>query len=359
MIPGLGASAPTPHPARRSPHLQVSPVAWAWMATAFLCAVCASSPAQQAVPQSKQPQERQSTGHENHAHAAPRPTVALTLDDLPTTDERPPQLSRAEIAGSIIRALQSGHAPPTYGFANAGQLADGPRDISVIRMWRAAGFPIGNHTYSHMDLGAKTAAEFEQDIAKDEPLLREQMASADWHWFRYPYLQEGDTLEKRREVRHWLAANHYRIAEVSISFDDWAWNDPYTRCLAQRDTRSLEWLKSAYMRSAAESLSASRRMSQAVYGRDIPYVMLLHIGAFETVMLPRLLDLLRRRGFALVPLEQAESDPAYSDDPDIALKAGTTFLAQLILARGLPPEQPTTAPLKKLENICAEPATAP
>jgi hypothetical protein len=40
--------------------------------------------------------------------------------------------------------------------------------------------------------------------------------SDNWHWFRYPYLNEGDTLEKHREVRSWLKANHFQIAEVTI-----------------------------------------------------------------------------------------------------------------------------------------------
>ena len=286
-------------------------------------------------------------------------SVAITVDDLPTTDDRPPDLSRAEIARSILNTLKAGHAPPTYGFVNAGQIADGPADIRILGIWRAAGFPLGNHTYSHMDLGAHTAAEFEQDIAKDEPLLRAQMGGQTgeraWHWFRYPYLQEGDTLEKRRGVRAWLFAHRYRIAEVSISFEDWAWNDPYARCVANHDTASIAWLKSSYIDTATEFLDVGRQMSNAVYGRDIQYVMLLHIGAFETVMLPRLLELLEQKQFTLVSLPQAESDPAYKDDPDIALKAGGTFLEQMMLAKHLQPIPHPPAPLDKLNNVCTAP----
>ncbi|MHB1699282.1 MAG: polysaccharide deacetylase family protein [Acidobacteriaceae bacterium] len=288
------------------------------------------------------------------AHLPPA-KVALTVDDLPTTDDRPAHLSRAHIARSILHALKKAGSPPVYGFVNAGQLEDGPADIRILKMWRAARFPLGNHTYSHMDLGAHTAAEFEQDIAKDEPVLQQQMGSQDWHWFRYPYLQEGDTLEKREEVRAWLAAHHYRIAEVSLSFDDWAWNDPYARCVAHHDTASIRWLKSSYLSSATESLAAGREMSNAIYGRDIQYVMLLHIGGFETVMLPHLMTLLKQKDFSMVPLDQAESDPAYLDDPRIALKYGGTFLEMMMLAKHLPSISHPQTPMRRLNSICTRP----
>ncbi len=281
--------------------------------------------------------------------------VALTVDDLPTTDERPPRLSRVQIARRILHTLRRSGSPPVYGFVNAGQLEDNPKDTRILKMWRAARFPLGNHTYSHMDLGAHSAAEFEQDIAKDEPVLQRLMVNQDWHWFRYPYLQEGDTLEKREEVRSWLAANNYRIAEVSLSFDDWAWNDPYARCVARHDANSIEWLKTSYMSAAAESLSSGREMSNALYGRDIQYVMLLHIGGFETVMLPHLIELLKQKDFRLVPLHQAESDPAYKDDPRIALKYGGTFLEMMMLARNLTPAPHPPTPMRKLNSICTRP----
>jgi len=33
------------------------------------------------------------------------------------------------------------------------------------------------------------------------------MVGQDWHWFRYPFLWEGDTLEKRHAVRAYLKQN--------------------------------------------------------------------------------------------------------------------------------------------------------
>ena len=261
--------------------------------------------------------------------ASGKTRVALTFDDLPAHGPVPTGLTRLDIAQSIIGTLQKYGAPPTYGFINARQLERTPADIDVLKAWRSAGFPLGNHAYSHMDLHANTAEAFEQDVLANEAMLRTLMGDGDWHWFRYPYLREGDTPEKYRAVRAALAANKYRIAQVTLDFSDYAYNDPYARCLARNDAESIEWLKESYLDRAQQSLSRGQDLAHAIVGREIKHVMLLHIGGFETVMLPRLLDLLKDRGFELTTLEDAQSDEIYTRVPVRDSNWSGTLLNQL------------------------------
>lgn len=231
--------------------------------------------------------------------------VALTFDDLPSHGPLPPGVTRVDIAKSIIAALQSHRAPPVYGFINAKQLEERPDDGQVLRLWREAGLPLGNHAYSHMDLHANPVEAFQQDVLANEAALRTYMGDRDWHWFRYPYLREGDTAEKHRAVRGFLDRQGYKVAQVTLSFDDYAYNEPYARCLAKHDTQGIDWLKESFLARASESLTRGQEASRTLFGRDIAHVMLLHIGAFQTVMFPRLLDLLQARGFTLTTLEEA------------------------------------------------------
>ncbi|MDE1176558.1 MAG: polysaccharide deacetylase family protein [Edaphobacter sp.] len=127
--------------------------------------------------------------------------VALTFDDLPEHGDLPPHVTRVGVARSILGTLKAEHMPPVYGFVNAVALEDTPSEIKVLRAWRAAGQPLGSHTYTHADLTAWTVPKYESDIARDEPFLEKLMAGQDWRWFRYPYLREGDTLEKRETIR--------------------------------------------------------------------------------------------------------------------------------------------------------------
>ena len=105
------------------------------------------------------------------------------------------------------------------------------------------------------------------------------------------------------------------------------------------------------MATAAEYIALDRQMAKLVYGRDIRHVLLLHLGAFETVMLPRLLDFMKNLGFKFVTLGEAEKDPAYRIDPDVALKDGGTLLDQMMEAKHIRFPQ-NGKPYEQLNAIC-------
>jgi peptidoglycan/xylan/chitin deacetylase (PgdA/CDA1 family) len=280
------------------------------------------------------------------------PEVALTFDDLPAHAALPPGLTRADIARSIIHTLQTSQAPPTYGFVNAKRLKEEPDNTQVLQLWRAAGYPLANHTFSHMDLHAHSVEAFEQDILANEATLQSFMGNQDLHWLRFPYLREGETVEKHNAIATYLKNRGYKVAEVTLSFDDYAYNDPYARCVAKNDEAAIEWMKASFLSRASEQIARGQEMSRQIYGRDIKHVMLLHIGGFETVMLPRLLGLLRDRGFKLVTLQEAESDPAYSIGPDLSSAGGGTLLQQMKIARHIPEIQHSEDPFTKLDALC-------
>lgn len=284
--------------------------------------------------------------------SADQPEVALTFDDLPAHGPLPPGLTREDIANSIIKTLQAAHAPPIYGFVNAKRLEEDPSTAQVLQSWRDAGFPLGNHTFSHMDVNKNSVVAFEQDLLADEPTLQKFMGDQDWHWLRFPFLNEGDTPEKHHAIGVFLKDHEYKVAEVTLSFGDYGYNEPYARCLAKNDKKAIEELKTNYLEGAADSLTEGQKMSTLVYGRDIKHVMLLHIGGFETVMLPRLLDLLKQRGFKLISLPEAESDPAYSTDPDLPSNWGGTFLQQMMLAKRIPLLPHGEDRLAKVDKLC-------
>lgn len=278
--------------------------------------------------------------------------VALTFDDLPVHGPLPVGMTRLEIASSVIRSLQAAHAPPSYGFVNAKSLEQEPSSVAVLEAWRAAQFPLGNHTFSHMDLSTNSAEGFEQDLIADESILKKYMGSEDWHWLRFPFLDEGDGLAKHRALQAFLEEHGYRVAEVTLSFGDYAYSVPYARCLAKSDQQGLGQLKQSYLDAAAKSLEQGRALSVELFGRDIKHVMLLHIGSIEAVMLPQLLELLKQRGFTLVTLAQAESDPAYSMHPDPPDHWNGTFLEQMMRARHLATPKDSTDRLSKLDAVC-------
>jgi peptidoglycan/xylan/chitin deacetylase (PgdA/CDA1 family) len=276
--------------------------------------------------------------------------VALTFDDLPSHGPLPPGMTRVDVAKSIVATLQKYKAPQVYGFVNGKFFADEPQGAEVFKVWTAAGFPLGSHTYSHMDLALNTPEAFEKDIAANEALLQKFFPAGDWHWFRYPFLHEGETAAKKHRIMAYLADHGYKIAEVTLSFDDYAFNTPYARCAERKDAAGVDELKASYLKAAEDSLRAGSEMARAAYGHDIRHVMLLHIGAFQTVMLPRLMELLREKGFQLIPLADAEMDPAYRIEPELPARWDGTLLEQMLRAKNS--KTPAIAPFSRLEQIC-------
>jgi peptidoglycan-N-acetylglucosamine deacetylase len=268
------------------------------------------------------------------AQAKGKPVIALTWDDLPAHSALPPGVTRVQIATDLLKAFAAVKAP-AFGFVNGFQTQREPDSIPVLNMWRDAGQPLGNHTWSHANIAALDAAGFEAEITRNEPLLQERMGDQDWRWLRYPFLSEGETPEKRLAVRGWLAANHYKIASVTQTFGDYAFNEPYARCVARNDQAAIADLEKRYLDGAAAVADRARAMSKALYGRDIPYVLLMHAGAFDARMAPRLLKLYQDKGFAFTTLAKAESDPFYRTDLDPSLPPQPTTLEDAMKAKGL------------------------
>ncbi len=282
--------------------------------------------------------------------AGPR-AVAITFDDLPVHGALPPGETRLAIVTRIIGALRSAGAPPVYGFINGAPLDREPDLQSVLAAWRSAGFPLGNHTWAHSNLNEEAADAFETDVLRNEPILKREMARADWRWLRFPYLAEGETPEKAALVRGFLAPRGYRIAAVTMDFEDYAFNDPYARCLDKGDVASVRRLEQGYLKAADAEIAHARTLSMAATGREIPYVLLLHAGAFDAHMLPRLLSLYSANGFRFVSLPEAEADPFYRTDVRLDLPATPGGLEAAVAARGLP-VPPKPIKLDWLDSVC-------
>jgi peptidoglycan/xylan/chitin deacetylase (PgdA/CDA1 family) len=282
----------------------------------------------------------------------PHPVAALTFDDLPGAGALPVHDSRTEIMTRLDDELTANGLAGTYGFVNGAKLGNEADEQQALRLWVKAGMNIGSHTWSHMSLSDNPAEAFEEEIAKNEPTLAAYAEGRDWHWFRYPFLWEGDTLEKRRAVRGYLRGHGYRVAQVTLDFEDYAWNGVYARCVAKPDDAAIGWLKQSYLDTAKEYITLGREEQQIAFGHEIPNVLLLHETAFTTLMLPKLLELLRSEGFTFASLPDVERDPGYAIDPDAALRHGGTLPDQFMDSRHLKYPAAKPKPFSKLKSLC-------
>jgi len=281
--------------------------------------------------------------------------VAVTVDDLPRHGPTVPAQTRLAIHQSFLDAFRAHHLPPVYGFVCGGSLDAHPEDGAALEAWAAQGNPLGNHTRTHPDLHKTSISTYLADLDANEPLLRKLARGADertWKVFRYPFLQEGTNLDSRERLRHEIVARGYRIAQVTIDFYDWAYNEPYARCLANHDQRAVAALKTSYLDYAKVELHWADATARALIGRPIPQILLLHIGAFDALVFDGLLSLYEKQGVRFVSLDQAMADPVYTAEPRRPAAWEGTFLSQLGESRATkgPPEP--LLPEALLDAIC-------
>lgn len=290
-------------------------------------------------------------GAQTTATTQPPLKLAFTFDDLPSHGALPAGTTRAEIARKLVAAFRAEKVPPVYGFVNGALIEQQPNDAEVLKIWRDGGNMLGNHTWSHPHLSALSPEEYEKEITRNESVISSAMGKEDWRWFRYPFLDEGDTPEKRARIRTFLGARGYKMAGVTMSFADYLWPEAYARCVAKKDSAAIETLKSSFLAAADDNIRRYREMSQKLYGRDVPYVLLMHIGALDAEVMPELLKLYRSRGFTFVTLAEAESDEFYRAQTELGGPLGPTSFEEALQQKGLPVPQPAVA-LPDFGSMC-------
>lgn len=288
-------------------------------------------------------------------HTAASMEVAITVDDLPEHGDLPPNTTRADIAKQMLSVLNKHHIQGVYGLVNGSRIHKA--SAVVLEEWVKQGQLLGNHTYSHLDLATSEVAPYQIDIKKNEPILTTLMGNKNYKYFRYPYLAEGNTEEKRNGIRNYLFSESYQLAPVTTDFFDYAWNNPYARCAAKNDFESIEWLKKTYHEQSLNALIISHELSMMLFGRDIKNILLLHIGAFDALMLDDLLTAYEKNGVKFISLKDALTDDVYQINPNIVSDRTYTFLNQIRLSRGLQNPPVVTKlydsfPESKLDSLC-------
>ena len=282
--------------------------------------------------------------------------VSITVDDLPSSGPDFPGMSKVEISDKIIQSFVDNKVPEVFGFLNGIVAVNMQERLNILKKWRGAGFLLGNHTFSHLDYANVTLDKFILDIEKNENLLLDYNESVkDLKVFRFPFLSEGETKEKRYALRSYLNNRNYRIAQVSVDFHDWAWVEPLIRCKARKETKSIEELRVRFIKSAIEQIKFSQAASEFIWGmKDFKHILLIHLNAPTALWLNELLLAIKKEQIDLIASREAIFDKHYDDDSTYVAKVGKSFIWQAIETRNLGkkiPKEPDSH-LSWLKEVC-------
>jgi peptidoglycan/xylan/chitin deacetylase (PgdA/CDA1 family) len=278
------------------------------------------------------------------AQLAARPatsrTIALTFDDLPYVPvESTDYVHETERVVHEITSLLREHGAPAVGFVNEGKLRlDGEHvHAELLELWLSPGVILGNHTYSHADLNAMTAEQYESEITRGEVETRRTMAQragAYPLYFRHPYTHTGDTVEKKQAIERFLTGHGYTIVPFTIENSDYVFNVPYVRARRGDDGVLRERLAREYVDYTMAETAFEESMARQIFGRDIPQILLIHANDITADTFGVLLTRFEQRSYRFVSVADAMADPAYST-PDIVTRFGPTWLWRWMKGKNL------------------------
>src|SRR5688572_6251836 len=151
--------------------------------------------------------------------------ISITIDDIDLNSNDTPKLTLDERNLAILDTLRRQGNLKAALFV-CGMRVDNEQGRKHLLQWDKAEHIIANHSYSHFYYPNVEFDKFSQDILRGEKVISDLK-----HFrklFRFPYLKEGNTQEKRDKIRSFLKENGYRMGYVTIDTSEWA-NDARLR----------------------------------------------------------------------------------------------------------------------------------
>jgi len=283
------------------------------------------------------------------AQSATRREIVITIDDLPAGAAD--HMSGSEILEMTTKLLTTlrDQKVPAVGFVNEKKLFKmGEVDdrIKALNMWLDYGFELGNHTYSHASINRFTLKDWEEEVVRGETVTRMllEQHKMQLRYFRHPYLDVGRDLETRRKSEAFLAERGYHVAPITMDAWDWMYAGVYDDARRRGDTALQQQLVSSYFSYTTAVFDYYEKFSKELIGYEPKQIILLHGNWLEADHIGELLDLLRKRGYQFITLQDALGDAAYSMSDEYVGEEGTNWIDHWAITRGHPPQNTPVFP---------------
>ncbi|MGC1418086.1 MAG: polysaccharide deacetylase family protein [Candidatus Acidiferrum sp.] len=270
----------------------------------------------------------QSASAPGRASKAQPPQLAITMDDprlkLDTGLPWPEANSR------ILKALDSRSIKAALFVC--GMRVDEYEGTKLLSAWDQAGHMICNHSYSHLNYcGPTSYADFAVDFLKDEKIIEPYQNKTPL--FRYPFLKEGDTVDKRDRFRALLKESGYRVGHVTIDTSDWYINERMGDRLAKQPKASIQPYRDYLIAHLLDRATFYRQLAIDVLGRDIRHTLLLHYNSLNALVLPDVMAAFEKTGWQWIDASLAYQDEVFRSVPK-TLPAGESLVWALAKETG-------------------------
>ena len=237
--------------------------------------------------------------------------VLVSVDDLPIgsgalhTDPA----ERERITRDLLAVLAK-HQIKAAGMVTWRNV--GAEGEKLLDLWVQAGHELGNHSYEHLDYARTESEAYIADLEKGRQALQAFLDKRGQkvRFFRFPFLREGETLEKLRAVRTYLDSSGQRTLPVTIDDQDWSFEQPWVEARQKGDTARLARLGADYQHALRLEVLTQTALGDEWVGRATPQILLLHANEVGTAQWDALFTWMKSRGFRFATADEVMADNA-------------------------------------------------
>ncbi len=257
--------------------------------------------------------------------------IAITFDDAPTHDT--PLFSHAERAAKIREHLALYKVSSAF-FVITGSVTE--QNAPQLLAYTKAGHVLANHSHSHLSPSRISTAAYIRDLNKADSVM--QSLPGTEPWYRYPFLNEGPTREKRDSIRQALDMLGLSNGYVTVDNYDWYINGELISAVRSGKKVDYDRLKKIYLEHVINSILFYDSIGVVVLGRSPRHVLLLHENDLAALYLGDLLKTLRDKGWSFVSPGNAYQDEIAGVIPDVLFN-GQGRIGAIAYSKGIPARQ--------------------
>ena len=264
------------------------------------------------------------------AHPAFAGQIAFTMDDL--RSDATLFMKASERTKRVLQTLKEQGDVKAALFV-CGRRVDNPEGKKLLARWDEAGHLIGNHSYSHLYYHSSKIPyeKYTRDLLKGEAVISRLAYFS--KFFRFPFLKEGNSKEKRDRFREFLKKQGYRVGHVSVDASDWYIDARMRKKLKENPDLDLKPYRDYYLEHVWERTQFYDGLARKVTGREIKHTLLMHDNLLNALFLKDLISMFQEKGWEVIDATEAFADPVFLMHPDI-LPAGESIVWALAKETG-------------------------
>lgn len=258
-----------------------------------------------------------------------QPAISLTFDDGIT--QNMPGYRFEEWNGKILDHLDDAGIKAAFFVTGSNKLDD--RGKSLLKSWDEKGHKIGNHTFSHPNYNGRsiTFQQFSTEFIRTDSVIRHYKNY--YHYFRFPYLKEGDTEEKVSRFRTLLADHGYQNGYVTIDASDWYINSRLINRLKAKPNAEIGGFRQYYLDHLYERAMYYEELAFKLTGRHVSHTLLLHHNLTSALFVGDLVKMFRAKGWRVISADEAYKDAIFAARPS-NIPAGESLIWALAKESG-------------------------